>query len=471
MEPSLSQLPLWLKALLIYLAIGYCTQLPGVAFGHFLSLPYFRRLRRRLLPEGLDAPLAETSMKILMGLVWLLITTPLWPMPLLRAGLNIIAMELVTIGLIGAILMLTVVDSITWLAIVVAAMTIVSLLLARRHLRSGTTRRDLGTAERRNRSPFVQKADGVFLSYKTEDVTVVRQIAEQLIARDIAVWFAEYAIPIGERSTFQESIDAGIRGSKYGVCFTNNRYADSPYCRRELQQLLDPTTGGSKRVIEFRFPTEARPHKVFPQLASAYSVEYEGVEHSVRLITSALNMPSLMSSTSHEIAPNPRAFEYRGREYRLDFAGWESVDSKHANRRWGPDVRGPRFSTVCGGNPMWGHVLVGPQDVSRSSIAIGTLDDRRYYEEALRFADAFFRSVWQQKMVGVHLIFAGGFSHMALTTLFKAGIWSRIYSVVLPFPGEPADVEFAFFFFKGSFRQFCENAYRMDRMVESIRWD
>ena len=314
------------------------------------------------------------------------------------------------------------------------------------------------------------KVFDIFMSYKSEDVTVVRQITEQLIARDITVWFAEYTIAVNERPRFQEAIDAGIRRSRYGVCFTNNKYVDSPYCRREVEQLLDPLNCGPHKVVEFQFPSETRPHLAYPQLTGSHSVEYEGIDQALRYIASATEMRIRPLSTPYESTPNLQNFQYRGREYALDLAGWESVQRQYRNRQ-GPDMEGPKFSAMCGGNPMWGHVIVGPQDVSRGAVAIGTLDDRAYYEEALKFADRFFKSIWQQKLVGVHLLFAAGFSHMALTTLFKPGIWSRLYSVVLPYPGEATDVEFAFFFFfKGNFKEFCANANRMDRVVESIRW-
>ena len=38
----------------------------------------------------------------------------------------------------------------------------------------------------------------VFLSYKSEDSNLVRQVAEQLIGCGIDVWFNEYRILLGE---------------------------------------------------------------------------------------------------------------------------------------------------------------------------------------------------------------------------------------------------------------------------------
>jgi len=121
MELSLSQLALWQKLLLGYVVVGYCTQLPGVAFGHFLFLPHFRHLQQ-----------SDPLSKALAGIAWLVFTTILWPTPFLRAGLNMLAIELIVLGIIGSVLLVTVADSTPWILAVLAASTILSLALARR---------------------------------------------------------------------------------------------------------------------------------------------------------------------------------------------------------------------------------------------------------------------------------------------------------------------------------------------------
>ncbi len=121
MEFSLSQLSMWQKLVLGYILVGYCTQLPGVAFGHFMFLPHFRHLQQ-------SGPFT----KFVAGILWLVFTTMLWPIPFLRAGLNILAIELIVLGLIGTVLLVTMLETIPWILGVVAAITIISLVLARR---------------------------------------------------------------------------------------------------------------------------------------------------------------------------------------------------------------------------------------------------------------------------------------------------------------------------------------------------
>lgn len=87
-----ANLPIWGKVVIIYLMIGFCTQLPGVAYGYFLRLRHFQWL--------FTAPLA---IKIVVGLLWLVYTIPFWPTPFLRARLNIHALEMIVIGLLAGL--------------------------------------------------------------------------------------------------------------------------------------------------------------------------------------------------------------------------------------------------------------------------------------------------------------------------------------------------------------------------------
>lgn len=123
---------------------------------------------------------------------------------------------------------------------------------------------------------------------------------------------------------------------------------------------------------------------------------------------------------------------------------------------------------------------VGPQDIKRKKLATGEATNREYYEEALAFGQRFYHQVQRQHCIGVHLLFAEGFSHPAFTTTksaslmaasFVGQIFTRLYSVVLPgrWPWS-RDVEFAFFFFfRGALESFLRSAHVMDRLVLSFR--
>ena len=70
----------------------------------------------------------------------------------------------------------------------------------------------------------------------------------------------------------------------------------------------------------------------------------------------------------------------------------------------------------------------------------------------------------------LHLIFHEGLSQFAITYRMF-GYWTRKYSIVFPNDVTNQNAEFVFTFgFNGSFKQYCENVFLMDRLVESLEW-
>jgi len=131
---------------------------------------------------------------------------------------------------------------------------------------------------------------------------------------------------------------------------------------------------------------------------------------------------------------------------------------------------GPRFRRWFGQDLVWGHLIVGRQDIHilREQLKEGVDDDWEYYKNAISFAEMFYGKIWMQQCVGVHLLYMHGFRHNAYTT-FTLGTWSRLYSVVLPNPNGQEDIEFTFFFFfRGRFTKFCRYAHYMDKVVQSL---
>ncbi len=112
--------PLWGKLLLGYIMIGLCTQLPGVAYGHFLRMPRFYYLE----DFGILA-------KIAVGIGWLLYTVALWPTPFLRAGLNAIALQLVILGVMSSLVLAAYAKTGLMTSVVVLCSAGLSMILAR----------------------------------------------------------------------------------------------------------------------------------------------------------------------------------------------------------------------------------------------------------------------------------------------------------------------------------------------------
>jgi len=91
MDGNFTTLPLLLKIFVLYLVVGYCVQLPGVVLGHFLNLRQFQQYRN-----------SNIIVKIFVGIFWLVYTILFWPKPFLRIGFNILAIELIVVGLLAS---------------------------------------------------------------------------------------------------------------------------------------------------------------------------------------------------------------------------------------------------------------------------------------------------------------------------------------------------------------------------------
>lgn len=112
--------PLWCKLLFGYIMIGLCTQLPGVAYGHFLKMHRFYFLE----DSGILAKMA-------VGIGWFLYSVVLWPTPFLRVGLNLIALQLVILGVMSSLVLAAYAKTGLVAGIVVLCAAGLSMILAR----------------------------------------------------------------------------------------------------------------------------------------------------------------------------------------------------------------------------------------------------------------------------------------------------------------------------------------------------
>ena len=117
-----STAPMWAKVLVAYLLVGWCTQLPGALF-------YRRYVPRHLIREGYERRGARILLETPIG--WLLFTVLLWPVPFVRAGLNVVALALILVGVVCSVALITYVTTLLQALVAVAIATSVSLLLAR----------------------------------------------------------------------------------------------------------------------------------------------------------------------------------------------------------------------------------------------------------------------------------------------------------------------------------------------------
>lgn len=312
----------------------------------------------------------------------------------------------------------------------------------------------------------------VFLSYKSEDVHMVRRIAETLIANRYAVWFAEYQVLLQNYNSFQEAINIGIESCRYGLCFTNDRYIESQYCRHEIEQLLDPLACGPDNIIEIMMPYEPRTHELYPDLLHVHSLEHKFIEETLSHIEKKTRLPINYNIRSDTSGKEDRRHFDNGRErYSLDIQGWDVSEHKYLPSTGG-DIEGPKLSRQCKDFRMWGNLIIGNQ-VDNPRAWGKNLDDRECYKYAMDFAKHYFYKRWWWRLierpVGLHIFFSHGFSHIGFTAKNCFSVWTRRYSVIVHHPKTDNTLEFAFiFFFQGPFTEFCRYAYLMDDLVESL---
>lgn len=334
-------------------------------------------------------------------------------------------------------------DHTYWRAVALSAL-VVTLLKARRASR--TPRYDL------------------FVSYRSTDAHVVRQVADALIAAGGRVWFAEYEVLIRGREGFQKAIDDGLRRAARVLAFTGDHYAASGHCRGELERFL--SRASPTRVVEVRTDGGAETRRRFPSLRESVGLSSRDPSEILGFLRERYGWP--VEAPAKTAGGPPRVFEAEclGRRFRLDVTGW----AQHAAA--GREGESPTFRREAGGRQMFVNLVWGPdvsEEASRRRRA--GADDREMYDMLMEYVGSRHLEGVGGRVRGVHLLFHGGLSQMCVT-YWTRGYWTRKCSVVLPHPdGRGAPAEFVFTFgFDGSFRDYCRHAHLTDELVLSLAW-
>ena len=118
----------------------------------------------------------------------------------------------------------------------------------------------------------------IFISYKSENVNLVRSITERLIFSGVNVWFAEYRVHLRKYDEFvvefDREIQTAISNCTQAIIFTNNSWADSDYCKKEMRGLIKRI--GTKDILEVAIPVESKPHKEYPGLDDNQAIIFSG---------------------------------------------------------------------------------------------------------------------------------------------------------------------------------------------------
>jgi hypothetical protein len=324
----------------------------------------------------------------------------------------------------------------------------------------------------------------IFISYKSKDALTARHVAEQLIASNIKVWFAEYELLVKDQIKYlkankherkiliEEDILEGIKSSPYGLAFTNDLYADSSYCRTEIKNLISKCNPGY--LLEVMIPKCQKPHSEFKELAKCPSMIFNDDVNEVLSFLSR-HLKKEIPLFEHPVTGLSNA-TYNGicmnRHYSLNIGGWELTNPGGAQvsafSEQGPELRKPVKTGMLLMNLYYGEENDAEVIKIRSK---NDPDDREIYEYLMEYANNYLARQ-DAKPRGLHLMFSGGFSQLSLTYKWK-GCWIRKYSVILSNPnsGKMAEFVFTFSVTSLSFFELCRYAYLMDNMVLSLKWD
>jgi hypothetical protein len=307
----------------------------------------------------------------------------------------------------------------------------------------------------------------VFISYRSLDAHSAREIADQLIASGIRVWFAEYQILLTNWDQFEEALLEGIRRSAFGLAITNDRYAESEHCRLEMAKLIERI--GPGRVLEVRLPDEDETRRVFPALSSS--------PHSAPRDTGEI-LSFVQEQTGWKILPlveidtsaMPRKVEgiCLDEHFALNVTGWNVIDPG-GYRHPDETVDGPVLEYVGGRYPLRANVFAGLELAEEARPQTRSLDNREMYRVLMEYLPRHLGR-WDADLRGLHLLFHAGLSQMAVTYTTR-GYWTRKHSVVLPHPSGEGAAEFVFTFgFFGPFKEYCRHARLMDGLVTTLEW-
>lgn len=321
---------------------------------------------------------------------------------------------------------------------------------------------------RENRRPYSEDRHwDVFVSYKTEDVDIVRRIANQLIASGLKVWFNEYQVLLQNYDYFQEAINFGISHCERAIVFTNNRYINSQYCLIEIDLILKKLQ--PENILEVMIPKESLPHERYPQLADCPGYigrECEGILTFIQK-TTQWRVKTLVPC----VFPSERAdflTVCRGLPVSLDISDWEVLKLGHCI---GGSVRGLELSCKSTYNQsrLLVNLFCGPEISDDGQRIEQTKDDRQMFRALMQYASKHIERVDGEEF-GLHLFFIKELSQFVATYRMKH-YWSRKYSIIIPNAKTQKMAEFVFTAgFDGTFEDYCLHVHLADNLVKSLRW-
>jgi len=310
-----------------------------------------------------------------------------------------------------------------------------------------------------------KKVYDFFISYKSKNVDVARKLCDQMIASGLRVWFAEYQILLKDREKFQEAIDRGIRECKYGLALTNDDYAGSIYCEKEMVQMLKYC--GIDNILEIKIPKEPATHNKYGALKYTKAQIYTGdINDSIRFINERSGYNIQLFRPVDKVSKEDFFIDQcLGEKFRMNVSGWSKAFMVGG---------GPCYGKKLGRLELLWNLQYGEEfspTIIEARKKMYYKNDRDVYDELIDYANHYFTDLKPGlKVTGVHLYFKNKESHFALT-YYDTQFWKRRYSLIIFNNRLNRAAEFLFTFqFSGNFKEYCKYTTEMDDVVNSLEW-
>ena len=278
----------------------------------------------------------------------------------------------------------------------------------------------------------------IFLSYKSEDANTVRAVAEYLVAAGVDIWFNEFKVLLDIYDDFDRNVydklDEAVSTCTHAIVFTNNRWAGSDYCRKEMDSILRCIR--REDVLEICIPKEDIPHQIFNDLENIDTiygiadanllareiVKRFGIAAEIAAVADAEKRDLFLHRYGSyiDLGPiNKPEFEKINRLYRHEPAYWHYVMP---------------FKGQCGDKEVFLDILIRPFQTAIEKLSHPIdepADERKTRQEYRDYALSWSREK-KVEILGVHHVYINKRSHLALTCIEKemdAGqlLWSRRY--------------------------------------------
>lgn len=288
---------------------------------------------------------------------------------------------------------------------------------------------------------------GIFVSYRSQDANGVRGISEFLLANNFDVWFAEYHVISLIYDQFNEDLnrelDLALSRCRTALVFTNDAWADSPYCQDEIRFISAHYP--KERILQVCVPSKhSRPIEDWPILRE--------VETTVCDFTSANSVRDLEQWLLDKLGV---AIEDRRQSISTEDIG-ESVPLRDPYRggdlgtlKTGPfeRVNTPKWLQLTTLGDIQGLIEGSPNftfryrdlnlivDVrpSRWVDDPGTSDDWAIYKNLRTIVRSGIERQAGSEEKGLHLFHWSGGGHLAITVrtapFFGYYSWKRIYVI------------------------------------------